>query len=138
MATPYSIVVFDGECAFCDGSVKWIIARDRAGRFRFAARQSVVGQKLLADHGLPPEGIESLILIEGQRVATHSTAVLRIAKALPFPWKMAGLFLLVPRGIRDVFYRAFAKRRYKLAGKKDACSVPTAEQRARILEESPA
>lgn len=133
MPKPYAIVVFDGECAFCDRSVKWIIDHDRAGRFRFAARQSPVGQRLLAEHGLPPEGVESLILIDGDAVSTHSTGVLQIAKDLPFPWKVMAAFLLVPRPIRDFFYRAVAKRRYKIAGKMPVCSLPTPEQRGRIL-----
>jgi predicted DCC family thiol-disulfide oxidoreductase YuxK len=137
MPESYAIVVFDGECAFCDRSVKWIIDHDRAMRFRFAARQSPVGQGLLAEHGLPPEGVESLILIDGVTVSTHSTATLRIAKGLSFPWNLAGTFLLVPRPVRDFFYRAVAKRRYKIAGKMAACSVPTPEQRDRILGESP-
>ncbi|HEX4792436.1 MAG TPA: DCC1-like thiol-disulfide oxidoreductase family protein [Humisphaera sp.] len=138
MPEPYAIVLFDGECAFCDRSVKWIIDHDRAGRFRFAPRQSPVGQLLLAKRGLPPEGIESMILIADDIVSTHSTAVLRIAKRLPFPWNAAAVFLLVPRPIRDFFYRALAKRRYKIAGKMPVCSVPTPEQRGRILVELPA
>ena len=136
MPEPYAIVLFDGECAFCDRSVKWIMDHDRVGRFRFAARQSPVGQRLLAEHRLPPEGVESLILVEGLAISTHSTAVLRIAKGLPFPWKVLATFLFVPRPIRDFFYRAVAKRRYKIAGKMAACSVPTPEQRGRILSET--
>lgn len=79
-----------------------------------------------------------MILVEGSRVSTHSTAVLRIAGNLPWPWRAARAFLLVPRPIRDVFYRQVAKRRYKVAGKLSACSVPTAEQRQRLLDEVPA
>jgi predicted DCC family thiol-disulfide oxidoreductase YuxK len=132
MSAANAIVLFDGECAFCDRSVRWIMNRDRAGRVRFAPRQSPAGQRLLAEHGLPPEGIESMILIEGSRVSTHSTAVLRIGRLLPFPWNLgATLALVVPRFVRDLGYKAIAKRRYKLAGK---CSVPTAEQRERILD----
>jgi predicted DCC family thiol-disulfide oxidoreductase YuxK len=138
MPEAYSIILFDGECAFCNGSVRWIIRHDPTGRFRFAARQSPAGQRFLAEHGLPPEGVESLILIEGSKVSTHSTGTLRIAGKLPFPWKIAGLFLLVPRPIRDFFYRAVARRRYRIAGKMEACAVPTPEQRGRILHDVPA
>lgn len=79
-----------------------------------------------------------MILVEGSRVSTHSTAVLRIASMLPWPWRAAGVFLLIPRSIRDVLYRQVAKRRYKIAGKMPACSVPTPEERQRILDEVPA
>ena len=135
MKDSFAIVVFDGECAFCDRSIKWIIDHDRAGKFRFAARQSAVGQRVLAENGLPPEGIESLILVDGPSISTHSTAVLRIASKLPFPWKASGIGLLIPRPVRDLLYRAVAKRRYKLAGKLPFCSVPTPAQRERILQQ---
>ena len=131
-----AIILFDGECAFCNNSVRWIIKHDPAGHVHFAARQSPVGQRLLAEYGLPPEGVESLILIDRGEVSTHSTAVLRIASQMPFPWKMAGVFLTVPRPLRDFFYRAVAKRRYRIAGKMETCSVPTPEQRGRILYEN--
>lgn len=133
MSQAPAIVIFDGECAFCDRSVKWIIAHDHRGRIRFAARQSDVGQALLARHGLPAEGVESMIVIEAGRVSTHSTGVLRIARLLPWPWKIGAMGLVVPRFIRDAAYRFFAKRRYKLAGKVQACSLPSPQQQARIL-----
>ncbi|HSU68997.1 MAG TPA: DUF393 domain-containing protein, partial [Tepidisphaeraceae bacterium] len=68
MPEPYSIVLFDGECAFCDRSVKWIIGHDPSARLRFVSRQSALGQQLLARHGLPPEGVESMILIDEDSV----------------------------------------------------------------------
>lgn len=134
MPEPYAIVLFDGECAFCDRSIKWIMAHDRAARLRFSPRQSPAGQRLLAAHGLPPQGVESMILVEGARISTHSTAVLRIARLLPFPWSIAAALLIVPKPMRDIGYKAVAKRRRSLAAQ---CSVPTAEERARILEDAP-
>lgn len=138
MSLPFAIIIFDGQCAFCDRSVKWIIRHDRRARFRFAARQSAAGQALLAKYGFPPEGVESMILVEGSEVSTHSTAVLRIASKLPLPWRAAAALLLLPRPIRDALYRQVAKRRYRIAGEMPACSLPTAEQRERLLDEVPA
>jgi predicted DCC family thiol-disulfide oxidoreductase YuxK len=84
MSASFAIIVFDGQSAFCDRSVKWIIRHGRSARFRFTPRQSAAGQQILARNGLPPEGVESMILVEGSRVSTHSTAVLRIASGLLF------------------------------------------------------
>ena len=135
MPEPFAIVLFDGDCAFCDGSVKWIIDHDRAGRFRFAPQQSPVGEQMLTRHRLPVEGIESMVLIEADRVSTHSTAVLRIARSLPWPWKLGAAALVIPRRIRDVVYNGIAKRRYTIAGRLEACSIPTHEQQSRILDD---
>jgi predicted DCC family thiol-disulfide oxidoreductase YuxK len=41
--------------------------------------------------------------------------------------------LLVPRALRDLLYRAFARNRYRLFGKTEYCRVPTPETRARFL-----
>ena len=126
------VVIFDGECAFCDRSIKWIMAHDRAARISFSPRKSPAGQRLLAANGFPLEGVESMILLEGTRISTRSTAVLRIAKLLPFPWNAGGTMLLaVPRFIRDGCYNFIASHRHHLSNK---CSVPTPEQRRRILE----
>jgi predicted DCC family thiol-disulfide oxidoreductase YuxK len=133
MSDSHPIVIFDGECGFCDRTVSWIIAQDRAARFRFAPRQSPAAQRLFAENGLPPGGVESIVLIDGSAVFTHSTAMLRIASELSFLWNLFGLFLLVPRPIRDFGYRAFAKLRYLVAGRLPVCHVPTPEQRERML-----
>ena len=135
MSEPFAIVLFDGDCAFCDRSVKWIIDHDRAARLRFAPQQSPVGKQMLVRHRLPVEGIESMVLIEADRVSTHSTAVLRIARSLPWPWKLCAAGLVIPRPMRDMVYSWIARRRYKIAGKLEACSIPTHEQQSRILDD---
>ena len=41
-----AIVLFDGVCNFCNGSVNFIIAHDKAGYFKFAPLQSEIGEEL--------------------------------------------------------------------------------------------
>jgi predicted DCC family thiol-disulfide oxidoreductase YuxK len=40
----------------------------------------------------------------------------------------------VPRPLRNAVYNVVAKNRYRIFGKYDACIVPDAELRARVLE----
>jgi predicted DCC family thiol-disulfide oxidoreductase YuxK len=129
------IVLFDGVCNFCSASVQFMIARDPKSRLKFAALQSETGKKILKEHGMPDfEGDpDSIVLVDGDRVYEHSTAALRIAKALRFPWPVFWLGIIVPRFIRDFVYRFIAKRRYKWFGRKESCLVPTPELRARFL-----
>lgn len=131
-----AVVLFDGVCNFCNSSVNFLLHRDRDGAFRFAALQSEAGQKLLAEAGLEHHDLDSMVLIEGDRVAVKSTAALRAARRLPGPWFMTGLLLLVPRRLRDWCYDGFAARRYRWFGKREACMIPTAEMRSRFLDES--
>ena len=64
MASGPAIVLFDGTCAFCEGSVKFIARRDPTGYFRFGASQSPSGVALLAQHGLSRESTRSIVLVE--------------------------------------------------------------------------
>lgn len=126
------IILFDGTCAFCEGSVRFIATRDH-GYFRFGASQNPEGQALLAQLGTSQEAARSLILIDDDRVYLRSDAALRIAQRLGAPWKYAGALLIVPRPIRDLVYRGVAAVRYRLAGRSNACEVPPPEIRARLI-----
>ena len=130
---PTGVVLFDGTCAFCEGSVKFIARRDPRGYFRFGASQSDRAAALLASHGVTRESARSLILIENGEVFLRSTASLRIARRLTWPWSMAGALLAVPRPVRDGVYRLVALIRHRLAGKSNACEIPPAEIRARMI-----
>lgn len=130
---PGAIILFDGTCAFCEGSVKFVARRDPAGYFRFGASQSPRGAALLAEHGLTRELTRSMVLIEDGRVHLRSDATLRIAGRLPWPWSMARVFLWVPRPLRDAAYRVVAAVRHRLAGRSNACDVPPPEIRERMI-----
>lgn len=128
-----NIVLFDGVCNLCDRSVQFIIRHDPTGRFRFASLQSDAGQTLLREYGIADSPPESIVLVEGDRLFTHSTAALRIARHLRFPWSLAAVFLLVPPPIRNSVYRMIARNRYRWFGKKEACLLPSPDIRARFL-----
>jgi predicted DCC family thiol-disulfide oxidoreductase YuxK len=128
-----AIVLFDGVCNFCNGTVNFIIRRDRENRFRFAALQSEAGQELLRQYDLNAPGIDSVILIENGKAFTHSTAALKIARHLGGSWQIFSVFQFVPQRVRDFFYRLFARNRYRLFGKRDVCMMPTPEIKARFL-----
>ena len=128
-----AIVLFDGVCNFCNASVNFVIERDKAGYFKFAPLQSEIGEELIAKHGIDTAETDSVIVVENDRAYTHSSAALRIAKRLDGLWSWNYGFIVVPKPIRDFFYRLFAKHRYRLFGRQDACMMPTPEIRARFL-----
>jgi len=128
-----AIVVFDGVCVFCSGGVRFLLPRDRAGRFRFAAMQSEPGRKLMDAHGIDPDDPVSFLLVEGGRAYTDSSAALRILVTLGGWWRLAGIFYAVPRFVRDAVYRFVARRRYRWFGKRESCFVPTPETAERFL-----
>ena len=130
-----STVLFDGVCNFCNSSVNFIIARDPEARFRFAPLQSSLAEKLLDEKGVDRESTDSVMLVENGKVYMYSTAALKIARNLSGLWPALYVFIVVPRPIRDYFYKLFAKNRYRMFGKKDQCMIPTPEIRERFISE---
>jgi predicted DCC family thiol-disulfide oxidoreductase YuxK len=131
-------ILFDGVCNLCNGFVQFVIRHDPHGRFRFAALQSTEGQQLLAAHGslLTADAVaspESVVLVAGGRVYSHSAAVLHIARGLGWPWRLVGVGWLLPGRWRDGLYRFVARNRYRWFGRQESCLLPTPALRARFL-----
>lgn len=131
-----AIVLFDGVCHFCNGSVNFIIDHDPQSYFKFAALQSETGQYHLKQLGMSPTELNTMILVEEDRYYLRSTAGLRIAKHLTggWPW-LYYLLIWIPAPLRDMGYGIIAKNRYKWFGKSDTCRMPTPEIRARFVGE---
>lgn len=125
-------LLFDGVCNLCNGAVQFVLDHERDHELRFAALQSPEAKELLGDHPLP-SGLDSVILVEGGEVFTHSDAALRVARHLGMPWRLLSAFRVVPRFVRDAVYRFIARHRYRWFGKSETCRIPTPELRARFL-----
>lgn len=133
-----AVIVFDGVCVLCNGWVRFLLRHDRRRRYRFAAMQGEAGRALLARHGLDPDDPVSFLLVEydmgtSPRVSTDTTAIRRVLAGLGGFWRVAHLAALLPGFVRDPLYRLFARNRYRLFGRHDACMVPNEETRARFL-----
>lgn len=129
--------VFDGVCNFCSGSVEIALRLDRRGVLRFTPLQSPFGRAIALKYGLDLKNPDSFLFFDQGRLLDASDAVLALAGRLGAPWSWAQVLRIVPRGWRDAAYLLLARNRYRLMGKKDACMVPTPEQRARFVLEPP-
>jgi predicted DCC family thiol-disulfide oxidoreductase YuxK len=135
------IILYDGVCGLCHRLNRFVLARDHAGRFRFAALQSELARDILSRHGRDPRDLDTLYLVLGhgrpdERLLTKSDAALWILRALGGPWRAARILRLVPRGMRDLGYDLVARTRYRLFGRYDACPLPDPRHRARFLDHS--
>lgn len=130
---PHAIVLFDGSCVFCEGAVSFIARRDSRGYFKFGASQTPRAQELLKAHGVEASAARSIVLIEDGEVYLKSTASLRVARRLSFPWNLASALLAVPRPIRDAVYNVVAAVRHRVAGQSEVCGIPPAPLRDRLI-----
>lgn len=129
----HTIIIFDGVCNFCNASVNFIMKQDKKQVFRFTSNQNEVGQNLLMQYNRNPEKVETIYLIEEGICYEKSTAALRIAKQLSFPFYLAYPALIIPAFIRDFIYDFIARNRYKWFGKKETCRIPSPAERERFL-----
>lgn len=139
------VVLFDGMCNFCNGTVQFVIDHERAPNLRFAPLQSDFARNLLErTFGLEEakrllggnigEGDpDSVVLIENGRGFTHSAAGLRLLGHLRAPYRWLSVFLIVPRPLRDAVYRWVGRNRYRWFGKTETCRIPTPDLRTRFL-----
>ena len=127
------IVLFDGICNYCNAMVNFAIRNDKKAILKFAPLQSEAGRGLKEKYQIKPD-IDSIIFIDQEKVYTYSDAALRIAKYLRWPAKALYAFMIVPKFIRQPFYKWVAKNRYNWFGKKETCMVPGPGVRARFLD----
>jgi len=133
------ILFFDGECVLCNAGVRFILERDHPNQSQynlaFCRVQSETGRQLLSQHGLTQQQVmDRFVLLDtNQKVYTASSAALRVALRLPFPYPLLYGFVIVPKFVRDWMYDVVAQNRYKW-GKHDKCMMYRKEIMERFVD----
>lgn len=127
------VILYDGVCVFCSRWVRFVIARDREARFRFTPIQSAYGTRLARAFGIDPDDPDTNAVVHGGKAHLKSDAALTVLSTLP-GWRWTRLLFAVPKPLRDAVYGLVARNRYRIFGRYEACFVPDAELRARVLE----
>lgn len=119
--------LFDGDCAFCSTSARFI-------ERRIPTRATVVPWQYsdLAALGVSQEACEEAvqwIAVDGT-VTSGSRAIGRLLMDAGSFWRPLGWLLLVPPGswIAPPIYRLIARNRDKLPGGTAACAMPQADR----------
>ncbi len=132
------IILFDGVCNLCSGSVQFILKREKKEAFQFASLQSGYGQKQLEKLNLNKSNLHSIILIRPNshqdQFFQRSEAALEIARKLGAGWPLLYGFKVIPRFIRDGIYNWIANNRYQFFGRKNTCWIPAPELKDRFIE----
>lgn len=128
-----AVLLYDGDCGFCSRGVLFAFARDPAGQIRYASLQSAVGLEMLSQHGVPLD-VSTVVLIDAEGAHVRSTAALRTARLLRWPWSWGYAAIVVPRPLRDAAYRLVARHRHRFGPAVEACRMPSPELRARMLD----
>ena len=128
MQIKQAVILFDGLCNLCNGTVDFLIKKDRKKQFRFIPLQSEKGKSLIQKFQIPIN-TDSVILINANKAYFESDSVIEIARMLNYPWKLGVLGKFIPKKIRDGIYRLIAKNRYRWFGKRETCRIPADEEK---------
>lgn len=117
------IILFDGDCSFCNYWVQFITKRDKKNQFHFLSLQSLEGKNLKKEKQIPIE-VDSLIFISNKGKAyIKSTAALKISSRLRFPYPLFYVFIIVPPFIRHWVYDVVAQNRHRLFKGNNSCDI---------------
>lgn len=126
----FPILFFDGDCALCNASVRFILRHERAPVLRFAALQSAIAQERLKGKDLP----DSLVLLQGENMLVKTDAALYISTMLK-GWPSGFRYLrFVPRPVRDLLYDLIARIRKPFFGKSLHCALTLDVDQTRFLD----
>ena len=111
-----SYFLYDGECGVCTHAVRFLLYFSKSNELYFSSLNSEFSENLLKDLAIVyDQENEGAVYIRGEAVYHKSTAMLQALSDCRWPISMAKIFLILPQGLRNWFYRGFAKRRLKLS-----------------------
>jgi predicted DCC family thiol-disulfide oxidoreductase YuxK len=140
LAQEPEMLFYDGHCALCHRSVKFVLKHDRSGKlFRFAPLQGpTFGARVPLDAGLDAKRAELpdsvVVLTSDGALLVRSNAVLHVLRRLGGGWRILAVVLgVIPRPLRDAAYDFVARMRYRVFGKReDWCPVISPDLRTRF------
>ena len=128
------IILFDGVCKLCHGWVQFVLKFDKKKRFVLCSVQSNIGKTLLVRFDYPTDFYDTMLYVENERCFEKSAAFFKIIIGLGYPWKVVGIFRLIPSVIADWLYDRIAKNRYRFFGRYRQCRLPDANFKDRFLD----
>ena len=133
------IILYDGVCGLCNRLNQFLLKRDHQDRLLFASLQGELARKILERHGADPTDLDTVYVVENydtpnERLFKRSDAILRVVTELDGVWKIASVGKVLPRTIRDLFYKVVAGNRYRVFGKYDTCMMPDPKYRRKFLD----
>ena len=133
------IVLYDGVCGLCNRLNQFLLKRDHHDRLLFASLQSNLARKILERHGADPNDLDTVYVVEdydtpSERLFMRSNAILRALEALDGIWKLSSVSKILPRPVRDLFYKVVATNRYRVFGKYEVCMMPDPKYRKKFLD----
>jgi predicted DCC family thiol-disulfide oxidoreductase YuxK len=117
------VLFIDSSCVFCDGFATWLIPRllDESG-----LKIAPIGGNLFSVHASknPVPSRDAIFLVSSGELVHGAKAVLGLAPEMRSPYPaLALLARIVPAKISEAVYDLVSRRRKKIWGTQDSCSL---------------
>lgn len=126
------MIFFDGVCGGCNKFVDFVIRTDSRREIFFSPVQG----ETAADFSLyqnEPSREWKIAYVDESGIHEGADAVLLVLRRLGGFWRLPALLICIPRPLKNFFYGIISRNRYRIFGKRDACRVPSPEERERFL-----
>ena len=128
------MIFYDGYCGMCHRAVRFVLAQDRAGIFRFAPLDGEAFRAAVpeTDRNNLPDSI--VVQTSGGKLLVKSSAMLYICERLGGVWRLLSkVARIIPTTLRDALYDRIAGVRYRLFAKPvEACPIIPKDLRKRF------
>lgn len=129
---PSKIIFYDGECGFCNSSVQFVLKHEKTSDIYFSSLQSEFSLSFFNNNQYAEPDLSTFYFYSDGKLYSKSTAAIKVARFLKFPYSLFIVFIIVPRFIRDRGYDFVAERRKKIMT--SFCVIPNLENEMRFLE----
>jgi predicted DCC family thiol-disulfide oxidoreductase YuxK len=136
---PQHLLLYDGVCGLCNGTVQFVLPRDKSQAFDLAPLQSATGREWMQRFGRNPDELDTFAVVTNYASAspallTKARAALFVASSIGFPWRVLTAARIVPTFVLNSMYDFVARRRYGWFGQSEVCMLPPPEYRARFID----
>jgi len=133
------LLLYDGVCGLCNGTVRFVLEHEQRAAFSFAALQGTTGQALLRRFEKSVTDLDTVYVVVGYRspapvIIGRSRAAIFILGQLRRPWRWVAAVHILPARWLDRLYDVVARNRYRWFGRYDTCPLPSPEVAKRFLD----
>jgi len=125
------IVLFDGVCGLCNTFIDFLLKEDREDVLHYAPLQGETAKQFVEN--IDPSNLQTVVFCSEGKTYIKSDAVIEIFQSMGGIWRLAIIFKVIPKSLRDTAYAYVAKNRLKWFGQKETCRMPTPKERGKLL-----
>ena len=128
-------VFYDGNCALCHGSVRFMLSEEQAGTLQFSPLQGKLFACTVSEAQRMALGDSFVVETPDGKILSEADAAIYLLDNIGGLWSLLSRVMrLVPRRLRNWAYHVVGDRRYRIFGTKtDLCPLTPPEMKGRIL-----